>query len=234
MKKFLIILLLYYPMVAFSQGLSFEYFPGYGSYKLADIKSLQHSILTNSMLNSYGLKETDCFPNYFIHSIALGFVTRRQDLGISVSYFTTGGRLHRADYSGSYTVDMILSGKRLGAFYRYNINTVFPALYIYLQIGSGALFSDLKMKEQVNIFSDSKLETNKLNGLGIYLEPTVGAKYRFTKWLNFAIGGGYEADFLGALKLSEQKTQIKAHWNGFRLYAGVIFILPAHKKSLYE
>jgi len=229
MKKLLIILFLYYPVCAYTQGWSLEYSIGYGTYKLDDIKSQQHL-----MLNSYGLKETDCFPNYITHSVALGFVTGRHYVGSNFSYLTTGGRLHRADYSGSYTVDMIVNGYRLGAFYRYYINTGFSPLYIYLQLGSGVLFSDLRIKEEVNVYSESAQETNKLKGVGVYLEPTIGAKYRFTNWLHFSLGGGYEADFLGTLKLSGQNTQIKAQWNGFRLYGGIVFILPTEKKSLYE
>jgi hypothetical protein len=229
MKKFLIIFLLYYPIHAYTQGWSLEYSIGYGKYKLDDIRSQQHL-----MLNSYGLKETECFPNYIIHSVAVGFVSGHHHSGSSFSYITTGGRLHRADYSGSYTVDMIMNGYRLGAFYRYYNDTGFSPLYIYLQLGSGVLFSNLEIEEKVNIYSESAEETYNLKGAGIYLEPSIGAKYRFTNWLNISLGGGYEADFLGTLKLSGQKTQIKAHWNGFRLYGGIVFVLPTEKRSLNE
>ncbi len=234
MKKFLILLLLYSSIDACSQGWSFEYSAGYGTYKLDDIKKLQHSMLDNSMLTYYGLKETDCFPGYIIHSVALGYVTGSHHFGAGYSFFTTGGCLHRADYSGSYTVDLIMNGNRLGAFYRYNTKSTSPHLNFYLQLGSGVMFSNLKIKEQVIIYSESKADTEHLNGSGIYLEPVIGAKYRFTDWLSFSLGGGYEADFLGTLKLSEQETELKAKWNGLRLYAGIIFILPAPKKPSYE
>jgi hypothetical protein len=123
-----------------------------------------------------------------------------------------------------------MNGYRLGAFYSYYINAGSSPLYFYLQLGSGVLFSNLKIKEQVTIYSESAQETNKLKGVGIYLEPTIGAKYPFTSWLHFSLGGGYEADFLGKLKLSGQETQLKALWNGVRLYGGIVFILPAGKK----
>lgn len=233
MKKILIFLLLYYPIVTFSQGWSFEYSAGYGTYKLNDIKNLQHSMLDNSVLKNYGLKETDCFPGYIIESIALGYVTGSHHFGAGFSYFTTGGRLHRADYSGSYTVDMIMNGNRLGAFYRYNTSST-THFNFYLQLGSGVMFSDLKMKEEVIIYSESEVETGHLNGTGIYLEPAIGVRYHFANWLSFSLRGGYEADFPGKLKLSEQETQLKANWSGIRLYAGIIFILPYQRKSSYE
>lgn len=227
MKKLLIILFLYYPIHAHTQGWAIDYSLGYSTYQLDDIVNLQHS-----MINNYGLKETDCFPNYITHSVSLGFVTGRSNFGINFSYFTTGGRLNRADYSGSYTVDMIMNGYRLGSYYRDYINTKYPPLSIYLQLGSGVMFSSLKMEEKVNVYTESARETSKLNGVGIYLEPTIGATYRFTNRLHFSLGGGYEADFLGTLKLSGQETQIKAHWNGFRLYGGITYILPTKKITL--
>jgi len=227
MKKLLIILLLYCPIHAHTQGLSVEYSLGYDTYQLDDIKNLQHSLL-----NTYGLKETDRFPNYITHSVSLGFVSGNNHFGSNFSYLTTGGRLNRADYSGSYTVDMIMNGYRLGAFYRLYINTRFPRLYIYEQVSSGVMFSSLKMEENVNVYSESVQETNKFKGIGIYLEPSIGATYRFTNWLHFSLGAGYEADFLGVLKLSGQETQLKAHWDGFRLYGGLAFYLPCKKVVL--
>jgi len=207
-------------MQVYSQGLSFEYSIGYGTYQLDDVKSLQHS-----MLNNYGLKETDCFPNYFTNSILLGLVTGNSHFGSNFSYLTTGGRLQRADYSGSYTVDMIVNGYKLGAFYRYYLKTEISPLFFYLHFSSGVLFSNLKMKEQINIYSESVTESYKLKGVGIYIEPNIGLKYLLTNKICLLVGAGSEADFFGTMKLSEKKTNIKSHWNGFRFYSGIIFIL---------
>ncbi len=229
MKKLVIILFLYYPIQAYTQGEAFEYFLGYGTYQLDDIKSLQ-----NSMLNNYGLKETDCFPGYITHTVSLGYDTKRHHFGSNFSYFTTGGRLHRADYSGSYTVDMIVNGYRLGAFYRYYNNTALSPLSVYLQVNPGVLFSNLEIKEQVNIYSESAQETTELKGVGIYFEPTIGVKYRFTNWVQVILGGGYEVDFLGTMKISGQETQIESKWSGLRLYAGFSFILPTKINSHNE
>lgn len=224
MKKLVIILILYYPFLVFTQELAFEYSMGYGNYQLNDIKDLQ-----NSMLDYYGLQETDCFPNYIMHSVSLGFVKKQNHFGSQFSYLTTGGRLQRSDYSGSYTVDMIVNGYRIGAFYRNYINTGFAPLSIYLQVNPGVIFSRFEIQEQISVYSESVQEITKLKGVGIYFEPTIGANYRFTDWLQFSIGGGYELDFLGKLKLSGQETQITANWNGLRLYGGIMFNF-FHKK----
>ncbi len=224
MKKILFILLLYSPFLTYSQNLSFEYSVGYGTYQLEDIRNLQ-----NSMVNYLGLKITDCFPNYVTHTAALGLVSDQNYLGTNFSYLTTGGRLHRADYSGSYTADIIMNGYRLGAFYRYSFNTGFSPLNFYLQISPGFLFSKLRMTEQLTVYSESIEEINELSGLGLYLEPSIGVTYRFTNWLHLSLGAGYEADLFGTLYLSNQETNIKANWNGFRFYGGLNFIIPTFK-----
>lgn len=217
MKKLVIIIFLYYPILAYTQGWSIDYSIGYGTYQLDDIKNLQHTIP-----NHYGLKATDWFPGYVTHSVSLGYATGHHHFGTNLSYLTTGGRLHRADYSGSITVDMIMNGYRLGAFYRYYIDTGLTPLSIYLQMSPGVLFSNLEMKEKVTVYSESEQESTELKGVGIYLEPTIGVKYRLTNWLHFSLGGGYEFDFLGTMKLSGQKTEMESRWNGLRLYAGMI------------
>jgi len=221
MKKLIIIILLYFPIQAYTQGWTFEYSLGYGTYQLDEIKSLQHS-----MLNNYGLEETDYFPGYITHSVLLGYDKKRHHFGSNFSYLTTGGRLQRADYSGSYTVDMIVNGYRLGAFYRYYFNTRLPRLFVYLQVNPGFVFSSLEIKEQIIVYSESAQKTTYLKDIGLYFEPTIGVKYRFTNWVQFSLGGGYEVDFPGKLKISEQETQIETKWSGLRLYAGLTFILP--------
>lgn len=217
------ILLVCCPVPGVSQGWSFEYAAGYGTYQLNDLKRIQ-----SSTVGRVGLKETDRFPGYATHLLGLGFVKGGHLLGGNFSYLTTGGRLHRADYSGSYTIDMIINGRRLGAFYRYYNSTDIAPLKLYLQMGSGAVFSHLTINEQVNVYSQSEQETIRLKGVGMYIEPSVGAAYRIHKWLQLSLGGGYQFDFLNTMKLKGQETSVEAHWNGFRLHAGLILVIPAN------
>ena len=213
---------------SYAQSWSLDYSLGYGTYQLDEVKAMQDMVLES---NRYGLKETDYFSGHITHTLALGYATEYHHFGSNISYLTTGGRLHRSDYSGSYTIDMIMNGYRLGVFYRNYLNTGFSPLHIYLQISPGVLFSNLRMEEKAYIYHESAKESNTLKSIGIYIEPTIGVTYRLTDWLRFSLGGGYEMDFSGTLKSSGQKTQIKAHWNGLRLYGGLIFILPGRNFS---
>jgi hypothetical protein len=209
-------------MQVYTQGWSFEYSCGYGS-QVDDLKAIQNLIRTS---NNYGLKITDSFSGYITHTVALGYFTGYHHFGSNISYLTTGGRLNRADYSGFYNIDMIMNGYRLGAFYRYYINTRFSPLNVYLQISPGVLFSNLRLEEEVRIYDEFAKESNTLEGVGMYIEPTIGATYSLTNWLRFSLSGGYEFDFFHTLKSSDQNAQIKANWKGLRLYVGLVFILP--------
>ena len=224
MKKLLVILILCSPVVAYTQEWSLEYSLGYGSYQLDDVKAMQD--MTLSFAREYGLKETDRFPSYVTQTVALGYIAGYHHVGANFSYLTTGGRLHTADYSGSYTIDMIINGYRLGLFYRYYINTGFSPLNIYLQISPGVLFSNLSADESIIIGSESAMENNILKSTGAYIEPTIGVTYRITNWMRFSVGGGYQADLWGTLKYEGQETQNKAHWNGLRLYGSIMLTLP--------
>ncbi|MCL3781267.1 hypothetical protein EMN47_12830 [Prolixibacteraceae bacterium JC049] len=225
MKKLIIALLLCFPIHVFSQGWSFEYSIGYGTYQLDDIKELQRT-----MINKRGLKETDAFPGHITHSLSVGYNTGFHSMGSTFSYLTTGGRLHRADFSGSYTVDMITNGYRIGVFYRHYIPTGHTPLSVYFQVTPGVIISNLDMKEQIKVYSQLDKKNTNLKGFGIYLEPTIGLKYQLSDRLYCSLGGGYEINFPSKMKQSGLETEIEANWNGLRLYCGLIFVLPTFKK----
>lgn len=224
MKKLLVVLLLSCCTYAYTQEWSIDYSVGYGTFQLNDVKKLQRS-----MLGSYGLKETDGFSGHITHTVSLGLANGHSYFGAQFSYLTTGGRLDRGDYSGSYTVDMIMNGYRLGGLYRYYIRRGSSPLNFYLQFGSGVLQSNLKIKEQMRIYTESGEETSELKGFGLYAEPSVGATYRLMDCLQLSLGGGYEAELCDKLKYSGQKSEITANWSGFRCYVGLAFMLPTKK-----
>nr|WP_319397653.1 hypothetical protein [uncultured Carboxylicivirga sp.] len=229
MKKIFVLFLLFLSIHTYSQDWTFEYNLGYGLYQLDDMKTLQHS-----MQNNYGLIVTDDFPGYINHTLNVGYAAGRHNFGGTFSYLTSGGRLHRADYSGSYTIDMIMNGYKIGAFYRYNIPVENSPVSVYLQVSPGVVFSDLTMEEDVNIYTENANENTKLKSTGIYIEPAIGAVYHYKKWLNFTLRAGYESNFKGELKYEDQNTGIDAKWNGLRFYGGLIFILPNSKQSSNE
>lgn len=221
LRKTIICLLLCFSTYSIAQVWVADYAVGYGTYKLTDIRDFQ-----KSMVNTLGLVETDFFPGYITHSLSLGAVTDNNCFGAQISYLTTGGRLHRADYSGSYTVDIILNGYKMGAFYKHYFLPAKSALNVYMQFSSGLLSTGFRMKQTMKIYTESDTETSSLAGTGIYFEPLIGTSCRVAKGFHLTLSGGYEADIAGKLSYSGSQTQLSASWSGLRLYGGLIWVLP--------
>ena len=231
MRKLFIFPLLFFSAILSAQEWTFQYEFGYGSFELRDIKTIQDNI-ANAM-SEYGAKSTEYFPNHYIQSAAVGYNLGRHHFGINGAFLTTGGRVHVGDYSGNYTADILLSGYRLGAFYRHYIPSKTQWFNIYAQITPGVLFSRLGMSEELFIGNQKLIEENlKFKSIGAYIEPSIGILFKPLSWLHLSLSGGYEFDAWGKMKQSDSNTQIMYHgddkirWNGFRLYASFMIVIP--------
>lgn len=230
MRKLFIYLFLLFPAMLNAQKWTFQYEFGYGSFQLKDIKAIQDRVV-NSM-SMYGARTTEYFPNHYIQSASIGYILGQHHFGVSAFYLTTGGRVHVGDYSGEYKADMLLNGYRLGIFYRYYIPNKIQWFNIYGQVAPGILFSRLTMDEDLVIGSQKLEDDLKFKSTGAYIEPSIGVRFKPLHWLNLSVGGGYEIDAWGKMKLSKSNSQItysgedNIRWNGFRLYAGLFITIP--------
>jgi len=228
MKNLLKYLFILFPTILNAQYLAFQYEFGYGSFQLEDIKAIQDRVWI------YGAKSTEYFPNHYTQSGAIGYIAGQHHFGVNGSFLTTGGRVHVADYSGEYKTDMVLTGIRIGIFYRYYFPNNTQWWNMYIQAAPGFLHSRLKIDEKLVLYN-RKIVDKKLffNSKGAYFEPSIGARFKPLRWLHLSLGCGYEIDAWGKMKhLNAYNTTIKYHgddkirWNGFRLYAGLIFAVP--------
>jgi len=230
-KNLLLSLFVSCHIFAFSQGWSVEYSFGYGTYRLDDVKTIQNSM--QQYMSKYGAITTENFPAWFTHSGSIGYIANRSHFGINFSYLTTGARTGVTDYSGSYYANTIMNGYRLGAFYRYYINTQLSALNLFLQASPGMIFSEMKITESITIATESDSHAEKMKSTAAYIEPAIGVIYRLTDWMNISISAGYEADLWGKLKNNTgEKSHLKVHWNGMRMYTGILLTLPSNSSSL--
>jgi hypothetical protein len=139
MRNLLIFLFLIFPVLLNAQKLAFQYEFGYGSFQLKDIKAIQDKI--ENTMSEYGARSMEYFPNHYIQSAAVGYISGQHHFGITGAFLTTGGRVHVSDYSGEYKTDMVLTGNRFGIFYRYYIPSKIQWFNVYLQATPGMLFS---------------------------------------------------------------------------------------------
>ena len=231
MKRLLLYLFFPFPAILNAQEWTFQYEFGYGSFQLKDIKAIQDEV--ENTMSMYGAQIIEDFPNHFIQSGAIGYISGRHHFGVNGAFLTTGGRVHVSDYSGEYKTDMLLRGYRWGAFYRYYFPNKTQWLNIYLQATPGILFSRLKMNEELVIGSQKLIDEKlKFKSAGAYIEPSIGIRFKPLHWLHLSLGGGYEIDAWEKMKLLGNNNRVTYHgdekirWNGFRLYVGLIIIVP--------
>lgn len=222
MKKTLIILFLFFPLLLLSQETTIEYSLGYGTYSLKDIRNLQN----RTAYEIEGLKITDGFPGYITHSLALGFKYGEHLFGPDFTYMTTGGRIHRADYSGSLSLDMILNGFRIGGFYRNYLLPEGGLFQPFIQIAPSAMLTSFKLREELTIFDITNIDESPFFGVGLAIEPSVGTTYALNNWLNLSLKAGYQIDLWGRLRYHGSKTNLNARWDGLRLSGGLVFMIP--------
>lgn len=223
MRKFVFLILLTYTFKAFTQGITLEYATGYGKFQLNDIRSLQ-----KSMVGTLDVKITDDFPGYITNSLSLGYSIGAHHFGGNFAYFTTGGRLNRTDYSGYFNIDMLVKAYRFGAFYRKYLNAGLDPLKFYIQLSPGFVNSELLVIEKLKVYTFSEEETSFLSGKGLYIEPSIGASLKITKFLQLNLSGGYQFDFPGLMIYKQQPTEILTNWEGIRLNGGLTLILPTN------
>ena len=222
MNRFIILLLLMNIHSVYAQKVAFEYTLGYGSYQLHDVEEFQRKMVNSIPI---ALTKNSFFPNYWIHSGTVGYISGQHYPGVNLSFLSTGSRMTTADYSGSYELDLILRGIRLGGFYRYYINSIDinKSPHFFVQISSGVLFSHMDIKEKLNVGRYTNNERLHIYSKGTYVEPSVGISHFFTNWLSSSFLCGYEFDFGGTLKHEGQELQpkVKMKWNGIRTYLTV-------------
>ena len=226
MRIILISFLLFFGVHIYSQDITLEYGLGYATYKLTDLRKFQDWIRVSSELGDVAWEATESFPPQLTHNIAIGHVIKQHHFGLDFSYYTTGSRLHWADYSGFLLLDMVLNGYRIGGFYNYSLIETPSKLDLCLQVGSGLVVSNVEMKENLTIYSNSLIETNELKGIGGYCEPAIVCKYGLFDRLSLYVHLGYEYDFRGELKVDGDKVNMNAQWSGLRVSGGVVFLIP--------
>lgn len=170
---------------------------------------------------------TDNFPPYFyIKGEFLYCFHKNLALGLNVSSTSTGARLSLADYSGKYTLDNIQKG-------------YFPGVKLLLgeapgtsnginfSLEGGVAFSNMIIKEDMEISGESASDEYELSAMGFFVQPglnyflCINSKLRFSADLSyyFGIEKGYHLTGSKDQKLLNSKTRkpIKPQWDGIRL-----------------
>jgi len=205
-------------------------FTGFGSYQLNDLRTFQHESLPQLGVD---IRSTTNFPSYYYYQLSMLYYIRdKWGIGITGSFFSTGGRNHYKDYSGEYKFDMLTNARNIGVVFNRKINLK-NGLFIIPEICAGIKLSDLKLMESHRVYADSTSSEFLVKSIGMWVEPRVRLMYMPLSFLGVGASIGYEynlpsknylsTDHDRFLMLISKRENMRFDWSGLRPNINMIF-----------
>lgn len=226
MKKITLLILLATLSLGAMSQVSITYSPGYGAYRMKDLKETMIPVLPNYRLPE-NTKLIANFPSYLMHSIDIGFPLKRNEYGLKLSFMTTGAKLGTADYSGSYQENIITNGYRIAPFFRFhfihiNLNRQLN-LSFFTELSAGLTVASLKTNGLLILHTDDGSIMDKANEYyrtdnHISIQPLGGMRLKIYDNFLLSLSAGYDFD------LSENTGGKRIDFNGLRLNAGIGYL----------
>ncbi len=216
-KRLLFIALFFaYFQTVFGQQIEFRPQVGIGTYSMSDLKGLLKESVTNSQI---GLKTTENFPAYTFYSLdVIHAISPKFGFGITSGFYSTGGRNHIADYSGSYREDIKVNAINVGLLASFK-DTLINHFFYGIELGSGIKFSNMSVETDLNISDYENLTNYDLRSLGWWIEPQLRFGRIFFRKFTCSVFGGYEFNLKSSMKLkgnSQNNSTAKIDWTGIR------------------
>ena len=210
---------------------------GYGKYSMNEMKVYQKEV-AESPLSAIHPKMVVRFPGTMNYSIALGRqLNEQQRIGFEYSFQNTAGRNSLIDYSGAYTFDMLLQSHTLGFHYNQRLEDGKIGPVIQLQIGYN--FNVLQLKETLDLYDEQVFDEKVIFvNSSIFIEPMLGAFYKFNQHLSMDLLFGYflstkplfiSVDDPNAHLAGPFGAKVKADWSGIRVAVSLYFKIPKKK-----
>jgi hypothetical protein len=225
LKSFFTIFLLYQLSVNAQDSqsrLSFSVSTGYGSFNMHHLKELNDEI--ESQL-PFDVKSVDNFdPGFYFGASLQTIFCSRLLAGIIYQYYTTGSRIGQKDYSGYYTFDQIANGHFVGLEPGMILLNK-KVITIAASVQGGALFSGIKMNEQLVVGEVENTDSQNLRAFSIAITPAVKASFPIIPPLRCSLSVGRMFDTGGEVHLPENRdavliinnSTVKTGWSGWRV-----------------
>lgn len=197
---------------------------GYGSYTMGELKEFQSEVLSSV---GFPVELTDNYPDYYNYEIGLMYMLKSQGQKVGVSFggMSTGSRATLTDYSGSYVLDNVVNGYKVGAIYEIgltklnNFEVAFNGNLSYLR-------TQYELEESLQLGGSGFNESLQLISDGVCFEPRIKISVPLKRF-QISLQTGYFIDFSAALHLKGDKDAkigvgdepVGADFSGYRLNA---------------
>jgi hypothetical protein len=216
-KKLIFVLLLLSGLqTVFGQKIEFRPQMGIGTYSMSDLKGILKQSVSSSPL---GLKTTENFPAYAFYSLdIINFLSPKFGLGVTSGFYSTGGRNHISDFSGSYREDILVNSVNVGLLASLK-GTLASSFFYGVELSSGIKFSNMTLESELNITAHNEKSFYAFRSTGWWIEPNGRFGRTFFNHFTCSLFGGYEFNLKSTLKLrdnSQNSSTAKIDWSGIR------------------
>lgn len=222
-----------------SAQFNLEFQTGYGQYSMKGLKDYQKSLQA-----SYPPQAiiTESFPAFWYYGVNAKWSYKELQIGMSVSFGSTGGRVYYNDFSGTISNQQMLKYTSVNSIIakRWSFND--DKTIITFDPRIGIVFGDLRVEGTYHISGEPPIHSSfsvTYQSTNISLEPTVSIFHRFG-FIGLTAFAGYHLDmapspfkqengaFLTGNSGSEKYTM---DLSGFRIGGGAGFYFKKSETS---
>jgi hypothetical protein len=227
-KGILLITVLFYGSLAYSQSIKFGFQTGVGAYSMGELEYFTSSVYKSLPFQA---KVTSDYPPYlyFKPSVLLSF--KRINFGFQVSKLSTGSRISSKDYSGEYLFNAKVKCLAPSVYFDYGHFSMFNRFKVSVFIETGIIFSKLELKEYLTL-NDQVMINYKYNftSKNYYAEPGLKIEYLINKILSAEFSSSYSIQFgkknfvtSDGMTINGKNSGVGPDWSGLRF--GISFIV---------
>jgi len=213
--------------VLLSQDFNIGYEGGYQSYNMSDLKEINDHTLKRI---SFDARITENYPAYIYHSPFISYRFKNFGIGVRYNFKSTGSRISREDYSGSFKLDSKIKSHSSALFVNYRLYK-WQEIKIKLASDFGYSYSVLNFIESLKLTNiDEETMNTDVVANSFYVNPGVEISYPIA-FFNLGIKAGYHIDvYSGNLHVKEDKEakliktggeNVKANWSGIQIGVSV-------------
>ncbi|MGM0566956.1 MAG: hypothetical protein ACQESX_09395 [Bacteroidota bacterium] len=201
---------------------------GFESHKMDQLKSFQDEMIIYVRIND--VKVMESFPDNIYYSVAYYEpIGNKSQIGLNLSYLTTGGRNHVSDYSGEYKLDMLLNGYKGGVCYKYSAGNLIGNIDFALQLKAGVVYTELALQETLQAYESSQYDESVFSALTAFAEPAIIFSHTILDnfYIDFSVGYQFDIyqDKFALSKNSDYNIDTKPEWDGIRTSIGLSYKL---------
>lgn len=198
---------------------------GIGTYSMSDLKGLLTQFVLQSQL---GIKTTDNFPAYVFYGLdVIQTVSSNFGMGITMGFYSTGGRNNYTDYSGSYSEDIKVNSRNLGLLASFN-DSIGKNSFFNLEVASGIKFSSVTIKNELKLTEYLEDNSYDFRSEGWWIKPQIRIGRNFIGKFSCSVFAGYEFN-LKSKVISKENSQnyltAKIDWSGIRTGISICYKL---------